>query len=150
MPISGAQNRQTPVARMASITETAKVTVATTIPAPGADPSGTAVRRSNPIDITITAINIRAIPLTTGVMIRRNSGSQAASANCTIEAATKRLASVASPASDTVRTAIERAMKCGPAPLINRCPAPSRFALAACRAVITPAMISAEKTAHAR
>lgn len=82
---------------------------------PAADPSGKSVRRLNQIEITNAAISIGAIPLTTGVRIRRSRGSQAGSASCAIYAATKRLASVANPASATARTAIDRALKPGPA-----------------------------------
>ena len=135
---------------MASITATARVVTATAGPAAGGTPSVGSPILPIAIDITMTAISISAVPATTGVMMRRSSGSQAASANCTSDATTMRLASVASPASGSARTRIARATKWGPAPLISTCPAPSRPTRAACRAVVAPAMISAANTAHDR
>ena len=44
----------------------------------------------------------------------------------------------------------ETAMKWGPAPVMSTCPAPSRPARFACRAVTTPPITRAAKTAHDR
>ena len=98
--------------------------------------------------MTVTAISMSAVPETTGVMMRRSSGSHAASANGISDDATMRLASMDSPPSFSARTEI--AMKWGPAPVMSTCPAPSRPMRPACRAVIAPPITSAEKTAHAR
>ena len=89
-----------------------------------------------------------AVPDTIGVTIRRRNGSHAAMANWNSDDTTMRLANVARSA--CVRATTEIAMKWGPAPVIRMCPAPTRPTCAACRAVVTPAMTSAAKTAHPR
>ena len=96
--------------------------------------------------MTVTAINMSAVPDTIGVTSRRRNGSHAAMANWNSDETTTRLASVGSPPSVSATT--ETAMKWGPAPVIRTWPAPHRPTWAACRAVETPATINAAKTAQ--
>jgi len=81
MPINGAHSRQTPDARIARAALVASVTPATARPAPSDSPSLTSVSRLNATGMTVRAISISEVPATTGVMIRRSRGSQAARAN---------------------------------------------------------------------
>ena len=81
MPISGAHKRQTPDARMARAALVASVTPATARLAPSDSPSLTSVSRLNATGMTVSAMSISEVPATTGVMIRRSRGSQAARAN---------------------------------------------------------------------
>ena len=81
IPLSGAHSRQTPVARSAIAVVTRRVTPAT-IRGPAAGvPSDASTILPTAIGMTVTAINIRAVPDTTGVTNRRRNGSQAAIAN---------------------------------------------------------------------
>ena len=148
IPLSGAHSRQTPVARNAIAVVTTSVAPATTRgPAAGA-PSGASAILPTAIGMTVTAINMSAVPDTIGVTSRRRNGSHAAMANWNSDETTTRLASVGSPPSVSATT--ETAMKWGPAPVIRTWPAPHRPTWAACRAVETPATINAAKTAHVR
>ncbi len=79
--MSGAHSRHTPEARIASTAATVNVAAATDGPAASDAPSGTSFSLPTAIDMTVTAISMSAVPETTGVMIRRSSGSHAASAN---------------------------------------------------------------------
>ncbi len=96
----------------------------------------------------MAAFSMSTVPETTGVMIRRSNGSQAASANWNSDETTMRLASMAGPPSASA--VIEMAMKLGVVPEMNICPTPNRPIRTACRAVMPPLMISAAKTAHDR
>ena len=117
IPMSGAQNRKIPVARNASTVATPNVTAPENRPAPGDAPAGTTFSLPTATAMTVTAMRMSAVPDTTGVMMRRSSGSHAAMANCTSDDTTMRLASVDSPPFSCARTEI--AMKCGPAPVMS-------------------------------
>ena len=81
IPLSGAQSRQTPVARSAIAVVTASVTPATIRgPAAGA-PSDASAILPTAIGMTVTAISMSAVPDTTGVTSLRRNGSHAAIAN---------------------------------------------------------------------
>ena len=80
IPISRDHGRQVPGARSISIVDTNRVTAATNGPAATGAPSGTSVSRSKAMGRTMAAISISTVPETTGVMMRRSSGSQAATA----------------------------------------------------------------------
>ena len=76
MPMSGDQTRQAPETRRARATTATRVTRATTGPAaPGAD-AGTSLTRPSATGRIVAASSMSTVPDTTGVMIRRSSGSQ--------------------------------------------------------------------------
>ena len=78
--MSGDQSRHAPVTRSASPVAAASVSAATIGPeASGALP-GISCTRSSAMGRMVTAISISTVPETTGVMMRRSSGSQTASA----------------------------------------------------------------------
>ena len=72
-------------------------------------PSGTSVKESNTIGMTVAAISMITVPATTGVNIRRSSERLAASTNWNSDDTTMRLAIVAGP--PFTRVATHTAMK---------------------------------------
>ena len=79
--MSGDHSRQAPEARSASAVATSSVTAATHGLAAAGASGGTSSSRSRAMGTTVEAISMITVPETTGVMIRRSSGSQKASAN---------------------------------------------------------------------
>ena len=146
--MSGDHSRHPPGARSASTVATANVAAATEVPAAGSTPAGTSLTWPIAIGMTVTAISMSDVPETIGVMIRRSNGSHAVSANWNSDEMTIRLASMESPPSVSATT--ETAMNGAPAPVVSTCPAPNRPTRPACRAVTTPLIIRAAKTAHDR
>ena len=80
IPISSDQGRQIRGARSINIVVTTNVTAATHGPAAKVAPSGTSFIRSKAMGRTMAAISMSTVPETTGVMMRRSRGSQAANA----------------------------------------------------------------------
>ena len=148
MPISGDHSRHAGGARNTSPVTVARVTSAATGAAAGAVPSGTCVSASNTRGITVTAINMITVPETTGVKMRRNSGSRAASRNWNIDETTMRLAIVAGP--PTFNAVTQTAINAPEVPMMSTCPAPNRPTRAAWRTVVAPLTSSAAKMAHDR
>ena len=80
MPVSSDHGRQFPGARSISIVEAKRVTAPTSGPETGDAPSGISSSRSKAMGRTMAAISMSTVPETTGVMMRRSSGSHAATA----------------------------------------------------------------------
>ena len=81
IPISGDHSRHLGDARSTSAATVANVATAAIGAATGEVSSGTCVSASNTSGITVTAMSMITVPLTTGVKMRRNSWSRAASRN---------------------------------------------------------------------
>ena len=111
-------------------------------------PSGTSVSVSKTTGATVAVISMITVPVTTGVKMRRNRESRAASRNWNSDETTTRLASVDGPA--TTRAATQTAMNAPDVPMISRCPDPMRPHRAACSTVVRPLTTIAANTPHAR
>ena len=107
-------------------------------------PCGISVSMSNTMGMTVAAMSMITVPVTTGVKTRRSVGSQAASRNWTREETTIRLAIWAGPASTSA--AMQTAMKVPEVPITRTWPAPNLQNLTACRMVLAPLMSSAANT----
>ena len=81
MPITGDHSRNPGGARSTRAPTTTMVASAAAGAAACDVPSGTSVKESNTIGMTVAAISMITVPATTGVNIRRSSESRAASAN---------------------------------------------------------------------
>ena len=81
MPMSGDHSRHADGPRKTSAATVTSVATAAAGAATPEAPSGTSTNVSNTIGITVTAISIITVPVTTGANIRRSSDSLAASAN---------------------------------------------------------------------
>ena len=82
IPIRGAHNRHRSEARNRSATTVAKVTAALVGAAAHGVPSGTVVSIRKIAGMMETAIRTRSVPVTIGVMKRRNKDRRVANANC--------------------------------------------------------------------
>ena len=146
IPITGDHNRQVGGARSTS-TETVTI-VATAAAGAAADDMSSA---TSPIvwktsGITVAAISIITVPVTTGVNIRLSTDSRAARANWKSDEMTTRLAIVDGPPS--IRAATHTAMNAPDVPIIRMWPDPNRPTRTAWRMVVAPLTSSAAKTAH--
>ena len=111
-------------------------------------PSGTSVSVSKTTGATVAVISMITVPVTTGVKMRRNRESRAASRNWNSDETTTRLASVDGPA--TTRAATQTAMNAPDVPMISTCPDPRRPHRAACSTVVSPLTTIAANTPQAR
>ena len=148
MPMSGDHSRHRGDARKTRAATVPSVATAATGAAADAVPSGTCVNASKTSGITVTAISMITVPLTTGVKMRRNSGRRAASKNWNSAETTTRLAIVDGPPFTSAVT--QTAMKAPDVPMKSTCPAPNRPTRTAWRMVVAPLISSAANMAHDR
>ena len=97
MLISADHTRHTPEARSASPADTASVAAATMGPDSGGFPSGTSTSLAMTTGTIVAATSMSTVPDTTGVMMRLNRGSHAATPNWKSDEATRRVASRVGP-----------------------------------------------------
>ena len=90
--MTGDQSRSGLGPRSTSVRIVNRVTTSTTGAAMPGTPCGISVSMSNTMGITVAAMSMITVPVTTGVKTRRSAGSQAASRNWTREETTIRLA----------------------------------------------------------
>ena len=148
MAKSGAQRRQLPESRRPSAARTPRVVTATTAPDTGTASSGRAVILPAAMGMTVAARSISAVPVTTGVMMRRNSGSHVARANCArapqITSAERR------PGPPARRAGTPTMMRDTLAAVRSTWPVPIRQMRPACRAVVMPQTRKVAKAAQVR
>ena len=121
---------------------------ATTAPGTVDAPSGRATILPAAMGMTVAASSIRGVPVTTGVMIRRSSGSQVARANWAT--APKIGSAVSRPGPPDCRAGPATMMSDTLAAVGSTWPVPKRQILPACRAVVTPQMRKVAKAAQVR
>ena len=109
-------------------------------------PSGTSAAVSNTIGITVTAISMITVPVTTGVNMRRSRERRAARMNWNNDDTIIRLAIVAGP--PCTRAVTQTAMNAPEVPMISTCPAPTRPTRTACSTVVIPLISNAANTPH--
>ena len=148
MANSGAQRRYPPVKRKPSTARTPRVVTATTAPETVEASSGRAITLPAAMGMTVAASSKRAVPVTTSVMIRRNSGSQVARPNWAMPPhMTKAESSHGPPA---FRAGTPTMMRDTLAAVRSTWPVPSRQTRPAWSAVITPQIRNVAKAAQVR
>ena len=121
---------------------------ATTAPGTVDAPSGRATILPAAMGMTVAASSIRAVPVTTGVMIRRSSGSQVARTNW---ASTPKISSAESrPGPPDCRAGTPTMMRDTLAAVGSTWPVQKRQMLPAYKTVVTPQMRKVAKVAQVR
>ena len=111
-------------------------------------PSGTSDNLPNTIVMTVAASNMRTVPATTGVIIRRNNESREISANCISEETTMRLDNIAGPLA--MSAVMQIAMNAEELVTGIAYPDPNRQNRIVWRIVPSPQTANAAKNIHAR
>ena len=150
MPISGDHICNERGARRSIKAMTAKVTTAARGAAIGDTdlPGGTSVSIPNTARITVAAISMSTVPDTTGVIMRRNNESRAATKNFSTDDRTTSVAIITGP--PCIRAVMQMAIAGSAVPITRICPVPKRPNLRELKIVATPQTINEANTAHLR